>query len=111
MPAAKHLVGSSMKLWCCYTSWKGGCCLQDGYAVDEWGIHHRVLNAVVETKPGTACHGIMDVYTNRLELRGTGDMVSAIMHARLQKSMDFKQCQQENGDAASDGVQIVGQTS
>ena len=53
--------------------------------MDEWGIHHRVLNAVVETKPGTGCYGIMDVYTDRLELRGTGDMVSAIMHARLQK--------------------------
>ena len=79
--------------------------------MDEWGIHHRVLNAVVETKPGTGCYGIMDVYTDRLELRGTGDMVSAIMHARLQKAMDDNQCQQQHKDAASDGLQIVRQTS
>ena len=51
--------------------------------MDEWGIHHRVLNAVVETKPGTDCYGIVDVYTDRLEVQGTGDMVSATMHARL----------------------------
>ena len=111
MQAAKHPVGSFKQSWCCCTSWKGKCCLQDGYAVDEWGIHHRVLNAVVETKPGTACHGIMDVYTDRLELRGAGAMVSATMHARLQKSMDYNQCQQQNKDAASDGLQITGQTS
>ena len=79
--------------------------------MDEWGIHRRVLNAVVETRPGTACHGIMDVYTDRLELRGTGDMVSAIMHARLQKSMVGVQCQEQNKDAASDGLQIVQQKS
>ena len=79
--------------------------------MDEWGIHHRVLNAVVETKPGTACHGIMDVYTDRLELRGAGDMVSANMHARLQKSMIDVQCQEQNRDAASDGLQTVEQTS
>lgn len=50
--------------------------------VDEWGIHHRVLNAVVEREPGTDCHGVIDVYGNRLELRGMGDMLSAVMHAR-----------------------------
>ena len=50
--------------------------------VDDWGLHHRVLNAVVETEPGTDCYGIIDVYSNRLELRGIGDMVSAVMHAR-----------------------------
>ena len=78
--------------------------------MDEWGIRHRVLNAVVETKPGTACHGIMDVYTDRLELRGIGDMVSAIMHAKPQKSMVDVQpeCQQQNIDIASGGLQIVG---
>jgi manganese-dependent ADP-ribose/CDP-alcohol diphosphatase len=58
-------------------------CLQDGYALDDWGIHHRVLNAVVETQPGTDCHGIIDVFRDRLELRGSGAMVSAVMHARF----------------------------
>lgn len=61
---------------------------QDGYAVDDWGLHHRVLNAVVETEPGTNCYGIIDVYSDRLELRGTGNMVSAAMLARHSGSND-----------------------
>ncbi len=56
--------------------------MQDGYVVDDWGIHHRVLNAVVETEPGTDCYGIIDAYADRLELRGVGDMESAVMRAR-----------------------------
>jgi len=59
---------------------------QDGLTVDEWGIHHRVLNAVVEAKPGTDCYGFIDVFSDRLELRGVGNMVSAVMHARQQDS-------------------------
>ena len=59
---------------------------QDGHTIDEWGIHHRVLNAVVETEPGTDCYGFIDVFSNRLEVRGVGNMVSAVMHARQQKT-------------------------
>ena len=50
--------------------------------LDDWGIHHRVLNAVVETEPGTDCYGIIDMYNDRLEIRGVGDMESAVMRAR-----------------------------
>ena len=83
--------------------------------MDEWGIHHRVLNAVVETKPGTDCYGIVDVYTDRLEVQGTGDMVSATMHARLLDGMMYDCCsqstvEQQTGDAASEDFQIVRQT-
>ena len=28
-------------------------CMQDGYAQDGFGIHHRVCTGVVETRPGT----------------------------------------------------------
>lgn len=74
-----------------------------------------MLNAVVETKPGTECYGIMDVYADRLELRGTGDMVSAVMHARLQESMEYGQSSQstdaqQNGSATSDELEIIRQT-
>ena len=54
--------------------------------MDDWGIHHRVLNAVIETAPGTDCYGIVDVFRDRLELRGVGDMVSAVMHAKHSES-------------------------
>ena len=52
---------------------------QDGYAVDEHGIHHRVLNAVLETKPGKDCYGCIDVYGDRLDLVGVGELDSQNM--------------------------------
>lgn len=54
--------------------------MQDGYALDERGIHHRVLAAVVETPPGRDCYGVIDVYADRLELIGQDRMASAVMH-------------------------------
>mmetsp|Transcript_43609 Transcript_43609/g.68276 ORF Transcript_43609/g.68276 Transcript_43609/m.68276 type:complete len:185 (-) Transcript_43609:294-848(-) len=45
-----------------------------GFCVDEAGIHHRVLEAVVECPPGTDAFGIVEVYRDRLELRGYGGM-------------------------------------
>jgi manganese-dependent ADP-ribose/CDP-alcohol diphosphatase len=53
--------------------------MQDGYALDERGIHHRVLAAVVETPPGRDCFGVLDVYPDRLELLGQDRMASAVM--------------------------------
>ena len=50
---------------------------QDGYVQDDFGIHHRVLNAVVETPPGRDCYGWLDVFADRLHLRGCGDLQSA----------------------------------
>ena len=54
-------------------------CLQDGYAVDQHGVHHRVLNAVLETKPGTDCYGWVDVFATHLNLIGVGDLQSQNM--------------------------------
>ena len=80
--------------------------------MDEWGIHHRVLNAVVETKPGTGCYGIMDVYTDRLELRGHWRHGLGDHACKTAKSNGTTiECQQQHKDAASDGLQIVRQTS
>ena len=53
--------------------------MQDGYAVDEHGVHHRVLNAVLETKPGKDCYGWIDVYTDHLDLVGIGELDSQKM--------------------------------
>ena len=49
--------------------------MQDGYAVDEHGVHHRVLNAVLETQPGKDC----DVYADHLDLVGIGELDSQKM--------------------------------
>ncbi len=53
--------------------------MQDGYAVDEHGVHHRVLSAVVETAPGRDCFGIISVFSDRLELQGFDRLASATM--------------------------------
>ncbi|KAL0040214.1 hypothetical protein WJX77_000504 [Trebouxia sp. C0004] len=51
----------------------------DGYAVDEHGVHHRVLNAVLETEPGKDCYGWLDVYADHLDLVGIGELDSQKM--------------------------------
>jgi hypothetical protein len=53
--------------------------MQDGYAVDEHGVHHRVLNAVLETEPGKDCYGWLDVYADHLLLHGVGELDSQKM--------------------------------
>ena len=50
-----------------------GVCAQNGYHCDpETGIHHIVLNAVVETMPDADCYGWLDLLDDRLRLRGVG---------------------------------------
>ena len=44
---------------------------QNGYLVDQAGIHHMVLPGVVETPPGRDCYGVVHVYEDRLVLQGT----------------------------------------
>jgi hypothetical protein len=51
---------------------------QNGYLVDEAGIHHLVLPAVVETPPGRDACGVVHVHTDRLELRGCDTCMTAI---------------------------------
>lgn len=53
--------------------------MQDGYKVDKHGVHHRVLNAVLETKPGKDCYGWIDAYSDHLDLIGVGDLESQQM--------------------------------
>ncbi|EFJ36568.1 hypothetical protein SELMODRAFT_78013 [Selaginella moellendorffii] len=53
-----------------------------GEGVDEKGIHHRVLEAVLECPPGENSFGRVDVYEDRLELLGTGRMRSATVFFR-----------------------------
>ena len=53
--------------------------MQDGYKVDKHGVHHRVLNAVLEREPGKDCYGWIDAYSDHLELVGVGDLDSQKM--------------------------------
>lgn len=65
---------------------------QDGFAVDEHGVHHRVLSGVVETPPGRDCFGIISVFSDRLELQGYDRLASAIMQCPARQ----KQADKEN---------------
>lgn len=50
------------------------------HVVDSHGIHHRVLEAVLECPPGTNAFGHVDVYSDRLALVGSSNMKSTEMH-------------------------------
>lgn len=78
--------------------------------LDSCGIHHRLLNAVVETEPGTDCYGIMDVFSDRIELRGVGNLVSAVMPWKLPTSThQTEESQQLSGKASANGVALTAQ--
>ncbi|CAM9558233.1 unnamed protein product [Heterosigma akashiwo] len=42
------------------------------YSIDHMGIHHKVMEAVVECPPGSAAFGLVEVHADRLVLRGRG---------------------------------------
>jgi hypothetical protein len=52
-------------------------------------VHHHVMPALVETPPEMgACHGIVTVLENGLELQGFGSMESCIMPLVVMSSAD-----------------------
>uniref|UniRef100_A0A383VZW1 Manganese-dependent ADP-ribose/CDP-alcohol diphosphatase n=1 Tax=Tetradesmus obliquus TaxID=3088 RepID=A0A383VZW1_TETOB len=52
---------------------------QNGYLVDEAGIHHLVLPAVLETPPGRDAYGTVEVLADRLLLKGVDTCMSAVV--------------------------------
>jgi hypothetical protein len=52
---------------------------QNGYLVDESGIHHLVLPAVLETPPGRDAYGTVEVLADRLVLKGVDTCMSAVV--------------------------------
>ena len=60
-----------------------------GYVRDEdSGIHFRVIEAVLESKPPLKTFGILDIHQDYLQLRGYGDCESAFY--------DFDHCERNN---------------
>ena len=55
------------------------CHAQNGKATDEFGVHYLVLAAILETPGDEDCYGWVDVYRDRLELIGAGEMQSAVL--------------------------------
>ena len=51
-----------------------------GFTRDEQGVPHRVLEAIVECPPGTSAHGLLHVFSNRVEIEGSGGMASQVIY-------------------------------
>ena len=71
--------------------------------MDQHGVHHRVLNAVLETMPGKDCYGWVDVYPTRLELVGVGELDS--------QSMPFGEQQKPSDHNSHSSQQLDPQTA
>ncbi|KAL0417228.1 UNVERIFIED_CONTAM: Manganese-dependent ADP-ribose/CDP-alcohol diphosphatase [Sesamum latifolium] len=52
---------------------------KDGYSVDSYGVHHRVLEAALECPPGANAFGYVDLFPDRLLLTGTDRLQSQEM--------------------------------
>ena len=81
--------------------------MQDGYKLDEHGVHHRVLNAVLETEPGKDCYGWIDAYSDHLQLVGVGELDSQKMPidgAASTVSETAQQAHAENAIQAEDAT-------
>lgn len=50
-----------------------------GYAVDSFGVHHRILEAALECPPGTDAFGRVDLFHDRLLLSGKDRLKSQEM--------------------------------
>lgn len=73
---------------------------QNGYLVDEAGVHHMVLPGVVEAPPGRDCYGVVEVYTDRLVLKGVDICMSCTCKLPAQR----QQPQQPAGSGAAAGA-------
>lgn len=63
----------------CVVACIGGHAHEGGHSVDKHGVHHHVLEAVLECPPGSDAYGYVDVYPDRLCLCGKDRMASADM--------------------------------
>ena len=63
----------------CVVACLGGHAHEGGHSVDSHGIHHHVLEAVLECPPGSNAYGYIAVYPDHLSLCGTDRMASTDM--------------------------------
>jgi hypothetical protein len=79
---------------------------QNGYLVDAAGIHHMVLPGVVEAAPGRDCYGVVEVYQDRLELKGVDACMSCsckLPQVAVQRQQQAASLQQQQQQQQSEG--------
>eukprot|EP00535_Pseudo-nitzschia_heimii_P009262 CAMPEP_0197176624 /NCGR_PEP_ID=MMETSP1423-20130617/2480_1 /TAXON_ID=476441 /ORGANISM="Pseudo-nitzschia heimii, Strain UNC1101" /LENGTH=467 /DNA_ID=CAMNT_0042626023 /DNA_START=247 /DNA_END=1650 /DNA_ORIENTATION=- len=80
-----------------------------GYALDAAsGIHFRVVEAVLESPPPVTTFGVLDVYGDRLELKGRGDCESAVY--RFDDGRNRRHVSGDDGNE-NDGPAALGRTN
>jgi manganese-dependent ADP-ribose/CDP-alcohol diphosphatase len=87
---------------------------QNGYLVDDSGIHHMVLPGVVEAPPGRDCYGVVEVFENRLELTGVDICMSCVCKlpaAAAARQQRAAAVQREQAAAAAEGGEVAGGSS
>ena len=66
------------------------CCIYGhdhigGFCTDNEGVHHITLPSPLESTVDSNAYGIMDIYKDRCELKGRGDVISRILPYRERK--------------------------
>lgn len=87
---------------------------QNGYLVDAEGIHHMVLPGVVETAPGRDAYGVVEVYEDRLLLKGVDICMSCtckLTAAAVQRQQQAAACKQPSQQQQQQEVQGGGSRS
>ncbi|XP_068118334.1 manganese-dependent ADP-ribose/CDP-alcohol diphosphatase isoform X2 [Hyperolius riggenbachi] len=56
----------------CVVAYLSGHDHDGGYSEDTYGIHHITVNGVIETPPDSQAFATMEIYEDRMELRGRG---------------------------------------
>lgn len=76
-----------------------------GYGRDEtFGIHFRVMEAVLESQSPNHTYAIMDVYPDRLHVRGFGDCHSAVYRFDHQQQQREQPREQQQGNSNDQGL-------
>jgi manganese-dependent ADP-ribose/CDP-alcohol diphosphatase len=52
---------------------------EGGHHTDEHGVHHHIFEAILTTPTNRLCHGRLDLFRDRIELRGVDVMKSVTM--------------------------------
>ena len=62
----------------CVVAYISGHDHDGGYAIDDHGIHHITMKAIVETPSGSRSHATAYVYEDRIEVNNIGTRVKAL---------------------------------
>ncbi|XP_043860352.1 manganese-dependent ADP-ribose/CDP-alcohol diphosphatase [Dromiciops gliroides] len=74
-------------IWCheCVVCFLAGHTHDGGYCKDIHGVHHITLQGVIETAPDSQAFGTVDVYPDKMVLKGRGRVPDRVMYYKNEK--------------------------